>query len=614
MCSTASAQHHHNHFMDMPDFQSAYLPERIVTIPEGETVAMPSGDIDLLWIEGTCVAPRGADLSLRVREIVVAPSGKLDMGTGADPLLGKVTITWANGELLENDVEQWGVGLLVFGEFNACGIKRDTWTENAVGEGWKDDDKIVSPKLTADALTVIGPLQANLSSNVTFQSEDPAGTRGHIIITDRAETSICHVALVGMGRTKPEPLSATNLIGRYPLHFHHSMGKRREVKSVIADGLDYRSKWGIVVHGSSWVTIEDCVATKFGGAGFVTEDGSEVGNRFVGNLAFDNKPTMRQFPKDVHEGFQGVGFWFKSMVQYIDDNVAVDNWIGFQSAVTSPDIRGVPEPGQRTSVPQQKYQSSPGGMMDGVVTVFQSNLSGKRNRFIGNHNVGLENWGSVPNFFTYTAPDYWRLNALPVQWEDCLFAFNAIQHGGIEAAHSFAQSCVLYTNCEFVSRGGRFGSNSSIDYHRVLYFDGCSFDGMKTGLVTGRGMIVENCTFNTETSVLFDGVTSQKWIYGVTLENNTHAGEPAAYVSMDFAGGMEPEDIKPHEVTMDQVYANVQAYRDSIAGSHDGNESERQRLTAEIAAIDSQIESLNTEIGSLQTLRDELQRQLFELQ
>jgi len=560
----------HDNFLHLPDFRAAYPPERIVTISAGETVAMPSGDIDLLWIEGTCVAPRDADLSLRVREIVVAPSGILDMGTKLDPIHSRVSVVFADGTFLPDDPTQWGHGLLVFGEFNCCGLAKETWAEGRSGDGWQQTDKIVLPKLTPNALTVIGQLQANLTSNVSFASENPAGTRGHIIITDHAETSICYTALTGLGRTKPEALSATNLVGRYPLHFHHSMGARREVEGVVADGLDYRSKWGIVVHGSSWVTIKNCVATKFGGAGFVTEDGSEVANQFVGNLAFNNKPLKIQFPIDVHEGFQGVGFWFKSMVQVIDDNVAVDNVKGFQSAITAPDIRGVPETGQRTSVPQMAYQSSPGGPMDGVITVFQTNLSGKRNRFIGNSNVGLENWGSVPQLFTFTAPTYWRLYALPVQWEDCLFAYNAVQHGGIEVSHSFTQSCNLYTNCAFVSANGKFGSANSIDYHRVLYFHGCAFSGMKTGLVTGRGTVVRDCIFNTETSILYDGVTSQRWIFGVTLENNSHTGQPAAYVNMSY-GGVDPNNIKPHEVTLEAVYANVAAYRAGIVGAPDPN-------------------------------------------
>lgn len=36
-CSITNAQHAHSNFDQMPDFQAAYLPERIVTIPAGET-------------------------------------------------------------------------------------------------------------------------------------------------------------------------------------------------------------------------------------------------------------------------------------------------------------------------------------------------------------------------------------------------------------------------------------------------------------------------------------------------------------------------------------------------------------------------------------------------
>lgn len=583
--------HANHHWLQLPDFETVYAPERVVAIPNGQVVAMPSGDIDLLWIEGRCVAPRDADLSLRVREIIVAPGGTLDMGTPSDPVLGSVTITFADGGFNANDPTQWGHGLLVFGDWNACGKQKAAWSE---GSGTGE-----SIPLSANALKAIGPLFVDKSNTITFQSENPAGTRGHIIVTDESEATIENVSLIGLGRTKPEPLSSTNFVGRYPLHFHHSMGANRSVKNVVCDGLDYQSKWGIVVHHSSWVSIAGCVATRFGGAGFVTEDGSEVGNTFNGNLAYGNKFVRRQFPVDVNEGFTGAGFWFKSMVQFIDDNVAVDNSIGFQSAVTAPDVRGLPNPGERTSVPQMAYQSSPGGVMDGIVTVFQTNLSGKRNRFIGNRFSGFDCWGSVPQAFTFTSP-FWSLYALPCQWEDCLFAWNGMEFsGGQQVIHAFTQSCMLYTNCDFICSGG-VGSVSSIDYHRVLYFDGCVFDGMKTGAMTGRGAIFEGNTFNCKVGILADRLSAQGWPFGLTIGENVYSDTPIAYSGTDLT----IDDIKPHEVTLATVYDNVAAYRAGIVGkTPDQNAAEIERLRGEIAALE---QSINTMTAQLADLRAQL--------
>ena len=584
-----------DHFAQIPDFEGAYTPERVVMIPFGETVAMPSGDIDLLWIEGTCVAPRDADLSLKVREIVVAPGGVLDMGSESDPVLGKVTVTFADGEFTADDPTQWGHGLLVFGDFNACGQVKPAWTEGAgMGE---------AVPMSGDALSVMDQLFADLENTITFTSENIAGTRGHIIITDDAECAIQNVSIIGMGRTKPEPLGAGNLIGRYPLHFHHSMGANRTVKDVVVDGVDYKTKWGIVVHHSSWVNVTGCLATRCGGAGFVTEDGAEVGNKFQSNLAYSCKYQMRKFPVDVKEGFTGAGFWFKSMVQHIDDNVSVGNSIGFQSAITAPDIRGVLEEGERTSVPRQSFQSSPGGPMDGTVTGFQTTLSGKRNRFVDNRMAGFDCWGSIPQTFTYTAPDYYHLYALPCQWEDCLFAYNGREFGGQQVIHSFTQCCMLYSGCTFIGWPGRgVSSVNSIDYQRVVYFDGCDFQGAKYGLYTGRGTIVANCTFGTDTSILVSKLEAQGWPYGVTFENNTHAGIPYEYRGTDLT----VDDIKPHEATLAEVYQNVDEYRMELGGTAQQDDSERQRILNEIEAARQQI-------NTLQALITKLEAELYSL-
>jgi hypothetical protein len=582
--------HENHHWLQQPDWKAAYPPERVVVIPEGQTVAMPSGDIDLLMIEGTCVAPRNADLALTVKEIIVAPDGYLDMGTEADPVRGKIVVTFADGNFAESDTSEWGHGLLVFGTLSAVGVDKPIWSE---GDGFEPIT------MNANSLKVMDQIFVDPENTITFTSQNPAGTRGHTIVTDEAECFVKNVSLVGLGRTKPEPLSSSNRVGRYPFHFHHSMGAKRHVENVYCDGLDYRTKWGIVVHGSSWTHIEGCVATRTGGAGFVTEDGSEVANTFRRNLSFDNKAVTKKFTTDVDEGFTGAGFWFKSMVQFIDDNVSIGNSIGFQSAVTAPDVRGVVEQGKPTSIPQQKFQSTPGGPMDGIVTKFQTNLSGKRNRFVANRVSGFDCWGSLPQEYTGEAP-YWRLYALPCQWEESLFAWNGMEFGGQQVVHSFTQSCMMYTNCDFVCSSGT-GLFNAIDYHRVLYVDGCMFDGMKVAAMTGRGGIFANNVFQTQIGIRASKETSQDWPFGLTVENNVSDGVPIEYVGTDRT----LDDIPLHQVTLAAVYANIAKYRESI-GVNDGTDSnaaEIERLRGEIATLEQQI---NTATARLADLRAQL--------
>lgn len=634
MASAVMAQH----FAMIPDFEGAYPPERIVAIPAGESRAMPSGDIDLLWIEGTCVAPRQGDLDLRVREIVVAPGGRLDIGTQSDPVLGKVTITFADGDFLPDDTAQWGHGLLVFGDFTCWGSQKTPFLELSEslssvsvpgGVGWNAGDLIrlpdtrscgpnynqgyrndrdyrlisqeqldASPTFRRDHNGVVGPIVANLTRNVTFKSENPSGTRGHSIVTDAANASIGYTAFVGMGRTRPAPLGGDNLIGRYPVHFHHSIGASRSVHGVVVDGLDYTTKWGVSVHHSSWVTIEECIVTRVGGAGFVTEDGSEVGNRFAKNLSFDNNAGVRNFPTGQAEGFDGVGFWFKSMVQFIDDNIAINNRHGFQSA-----ILGLDEGGGLTAetAPKKQYQSTPGGAIDSYITVYQSTLSGERNRFVCNNETGYDAWGSKCNANDQPAPVYYSPHVLPVHWKQSAFAHN----GKAQASNTFAECSTVFQNCDFIGGYDKgVGINSVIDYHRMFYVDGCDFSGLTTGLVTGRGGLVQGCVFNTTYGIQYNAEASQGFLFGFSEQGNVFTGVPYSFVKTVLTR----EQIPEHAVLMSDVYAAIAEFRSSIGGGTDPdpNDAERQRLMEEIASVEAQI-------GNLQALLVDLKLQLESL-
>lgn len=567
------------HFEQLPDFRAAYDAERVLIIPEGETVAFPSGNLDLVWIEGTCLAPRDADLDLTVSEIIVAPTGRLDMGTEASPCLGTINVTFADGGFIPGDNTQWGHGLIVAGDITCWGAPKAVWSE------------VSGP----DVVNVA----TDLESNVTFLSANPNGTRGHTVYTDHANVSIGNTAFVGLGRTRPEPLGSSNLVARYPIHFHHSMGPNRKLQSVVVDGLDYKSKWGIVVHGSSWVSVLDCVVTRVGGAGFVTEDGSEVGNRFDGNLAFDCSSGAKGFPIGVHEGFHGAGFWFKSMAQFIDNNVSMNNFHGFQSAVNRHNggARDTPD-----NVPQMAYQISPGGPMTGEITAFQTTLSGQGNRFVNNSQHGYDGWaGEGQSMDQGSAGGWWSLVALPIQWEDCTFANN----GNHNAGHSATENCALYTDCQFADDGRGVGAGASISYHRFIYLDGCAFTGLRTGTITGRGGIISNCVFDTDVGIEYNGRTSQLWRFGITAVGNVFTGEPFSIVN---ATQEQFDAIEPHGVTLAEVYANVQEFRDSIgvAGPPDPNDEERDRLMAEIAAVQAQIAVLTAELADLQQQLDNL--------
>jgi hypothetical protein len=101
---------------------------------------------------------------------------------------------------------------------------------------------------------------------------------------------------------------------------------------------------------------------------------------------------------------------------------------------------------------------------------------------------------------------------------------------------------------------------SIVSYDRVLYFDDCLFDGTLTGAMTGRGAIFRGCVFNTPTGIQFDGLSAQQWPYGVTVTDNTFLGTPFVMTKTTKTF----EDIEPHQVTIESVYAAVKDYRATI--------------------------------------------------
>jgi hypothetical protein len=341
------------------------------------------------------------------------------------------------------------------------------------------------------------------------------------------------------------------------------------------------------------VTIQNCVVARVGGAGFVTEDGHEVGNRFIHNLAFDCSAGVRQFPIDVREGYQGSGFWCKSMVNHFVDNISMNNRHGFQSMVNDDRAKAAYD----GKIPQLAFQSSPGGPMDGNISSYQTSLMAKGNRFVCNNETGHDAWGSSGDIINQPQPVYFGLYALPVLWEDCSFAYN----GDAQVQHAFTFSCSAFKNCEFLGVGNKYGNKSLVGYSRVLYFDGCLFDGLKIGAMTGRGAIFQDCIFNTQTGIQFDGESANEWPYGVTLADNAFLGEPFIFTKTDRT----LDTIPLHQVTLADVYANIAEYRESIGVNDDTdpNAAEIERLRGEIVSLEQQI---NTATARLADLRAQL--------
>lgn len=187
----------------------------------------------------------------------------------------------------------------------------------------------------------MAPHVANLSRNVTLRSENPDGVRGHMICFRDATVDVVNASFRGMGRTTAAVLDGTqrdesgrlvhigtNQLARYPIHMHHlvdpshvgSSGYAFTLRGNVVEG---GRRWGISIHGSHYGLIQDNVVVDIDGAGIVTEDGSESGNRFEHNLV----GAIRGSGQEVDArrardgiGHEGAGFWLGS-----DNNIVVGN-------------------------------------------------------------------------------------------------------------------------------------------------------------------------------------------------------------------------------------------------------------------------------------------------
>jgi hypothetical protein len=198
----------------------------------------------------------------------------------------------------------------------------------------------------AEGRTEILPHVGNLTRNVIVRSENPRGTRGHVMFVSRADVDVRFVAFQELGRTRMGSLDSTqfdsagrssavgtNQIGRYAVHFHHTFGPAAAAADgyqfrLIGNSVDGALKWGITIHRSHYGLIQDNVVYKTKGAGIVTEDGSESFNVFDHNFAVQTAARRGSGAaggygaSTVDVGGDGAGFWFRGPNNFVRNNVA----------------------------------------------------------------------------------------------------------------------------------------------------------------------------------------------------------------------------------------------------------------------------------------------------
>lgn len=169
---------------------------------------------------------------------------------------------------------------------------------------------------------------ANLSRNVTVESANPEGERGHTMYHRHSAGSIGYAEFRHLGKE--------GVLGRYSLHFHLVGDSMRGSSVVGASIWDSGNRW-LTIHGTNYLVVRDCVGYNSIGHGFFLEDGTEVFNVLDHNLAVGAKRGKR-LPQQVlpFDQNEGAGFWWANSLNTFTRNVAVENGeYGFRYEATA---------------------------------------------------------------------------------------------------------------------------------------------------------------------------------------------------------------------------------------------------------------------------------------
>jgi hypothetical protein len=384
--------------------------------------------LDCIEVDGRLRFETTSDTRVKVGNLVVMDQGRLEIGTEAEPVSPNVTaeIIIADRPIDRTvDPTQIGTGIEGLGAIAMHGsVKTPTFLRlknealagsttlmvNRNVSGWSPGDRIVIPdtrqlrddqrgtsyqsqdekiqiaSTSANEITLARPLRydhrgarnadgrleflphvGNVSRNVVIRSENPQGTRGHMIFMSRAAVDLRYVEVRDMGRTRMGVLdnsevdaggrlirSGTNQIGRYAIHFHHDFGPAETPANghqftLVGNAVDSAPKWGITVHNSHYGLVRDNVVYNTRGAGIVAEDGTESFNVFDHNFALRSEGSGDSAPRSGYGGAapdpggEGSGFWFRGPNNYIRNNVAANaDAFGFDLAAGSLDVIRIP--------------------------------------------------------------------------------------------------------------------------------------------------------------------------------------------------------------------------------------------------------------------------------
>ena len=182
-------------------------------------------------------------------------------------------------------------------------------------------------------------IKADESNGLIDETNAPTSERGgHIMVHHGGFAAIDSVELYKMGQA--------GIMGRYPFHWHYVMdGSGQFVKN---SSIHHSFQRCITIHRTNNVLLQNNVCYKFKGHGYFLEDGTEVKNKIVKNLAISaraphlNKVLLASDNIQTSESqgrFPSVsGFWISNPDNFVISNIVSGSigtgfWMSFEKEI-----------------------------------------------------------------------------------------------------------------------------------------------------------------------------------------------------------------------------------------------------------------------------------------
>ena len=327
-------------------------PSNDILIKSGTTITL-SGSIDreysTILVEGNLKIIDTGDSSLRAQKIIVGPTGSLTIGNEKKPIQNdkQVEIVFINNREGE-------VGLFVFGnlwihgkEVNPTFVGVENYAKKWEKKvfvakklvNWERDNTVVVTSPGKDQCNEIIKISKVFGKELFLQTQLNCSHIGD----DSEDSIVSHVALLSRnvkftseseikrgsvnffhgstGYIKYahfDKLGPKEVLGRYPIHFHHMMDTSRGIE-VIGNSITNSDNRWITIHDSNGILVKNNVGYKSVGHGYFLEDGNEFDNIFENNIGIE---TSRGSLITTDRGSSV--FWTMNPSNVYRDNVAVN--------------------------------------------------------------------------------------------------------------------------------------------------------------------------------------------------------------------------------------------------------------------------------------------------